>query len=335
MPEPRPLPRALPYLWVGLAILAALEGLNGLVDLPGADALYEGWIHGAVLVSAAVLCLIRAHREPLGRGAWLAFGLGLACWAVGDVVWSILWENNADPPYPTVADLLWLAWYPFTVVGLWQLIRLRVVDFELHRWMDGLAVMLTVLIPAFTLILQPVAEETSDTTLAAIVDFSYPILDILLVGAILGIYGLLDWRPTRMWLALGFGIALIAVSDVWSAVDQARDDQSQGDFGVTFILGALIIAFCAWHASPHPHAHRESHGWRAIALPLAAQAVAAAIQVYGLFAELGIIERFATLGVLAIVSLQIIATRPRSDAEGEERLGDVDVDVEDVGAPGG
>jgi peptidoglycan/LPS O-acetylase OafA/YrhL len=318
VPERRPLPRALPYLWLALAFLAALEGIDELFDLPGADALYEGWIHGVVLISAAALCLFRAHREPLGRGAWLAFGLGLACWAIGDVVWSVLWENDPDPPYPTIADLLWLAWYPFTVAGLWLLVRLRVVDFELHRWMDGLAVMLTVLIPAFAILLQPVAEETDDTTLATIVDFSYPVLDILLVGAILGIYGLLDWRPTRMWLALGFGIAVIAVSDAWSAVDQARDDTSQGDFGVLFIVGALIIAFCAWHSSPHPHRHVESRGWRAIALPLAAQALAAAIQVYGLFAELGVIERIATLFVLAIVSVQIIATRPRGDEAGME-----------------
>jgi hypothetical protein len=317
VPQPRPLPRALPYLWGVLAFLAALEGLDELFDLPGADAIYEGWIHGVVLLSAATLCLVRAHYEPLGRAAWLAFGLGLACWALGDVVWSVLWENTAEPPYPTIADLLWVAWYPFTVAGLWLLIRLRVVDFELHRWMDGLAVMLTVLIPAFAILLQPVAEETNDSTLATIVDFSYPVLDILLMGAILGIYGLLDWRPSRMWLALGVGIGLIAISDAWSAVDQARDDTTQGDFGVIFIVGALIIAFCAWHSSPHPHVHRESHGWRAIALPLAAQAVAAAIQVYGLFAELGIIERFATLGVLAIVTLQIVATRPRRDADAE------------------
>jgi hypothetical protein len=341
LPERRPLPRILPYLWVALAFLAALEGLDDLFDLPGADAVYEGWVHGTVLTAAAVLCLVRAHREPLGRAAWLAFGIGLACWAIGDVVWSVIWEGDQNPPYPTFADVLWLAWYPFTAFGLWLLIRLRVVDFELHRWMDGLAVMLTVLIPAFAILLQPVAEETNDTTLATIVDFSYPVLDILLVGAILGIYGLLDWRPTGMWLALGFGIGVIAISDAWSAVDQARDDQAQGGFGVTFLVGALIIALCAWHSSPHPHEHVESRGWRAIALPLAAQALAAAIQVYGLFDELGVIERVATLFVLAIVSVQIIATRPRDDAAAEDDAAEAPAasarraDVEDVHAPGG
>jgi hypothetical protein len=319
-------------VWFTLAFLAALEGIDEIVGLPGPDAFYEGWLHGIVLTAAAVLCLVRAYREPLGRGAWLAFGIGLACWAVGDVVWSILWEGDPDPPYPTIADPLWLAWYPFTVAGLWMLIRLRVVDFELHRWMDGLAVMLIVLIPAYALLLQPVAEETNDTTAATIVDFSYPVLDILLVGAILGIYGLLDWRPTKMWLALGFGIGLIAVSDALSAVDQARHDSFQGDLGAPFTIGALVIAVCAWHSSHHPHRHVESRGWRAIALPLAAQFLAAAIQVYGLFAELGAVERIATLFVLAIVSIQIIATRPRDDeatAEAES------VEVEDVHAGGG
>ncbi|MCW3008382.1 MAG: putative signaling protein [Solirubrobacterales bacterium] len=315
MPDVRPLPRALPYAWTILALLAAAEGLNEIFDLPGRNALYEGWVHDVVIVCAAVLCLLRARHEPLGRSAWLAFGLGLSCWALGDVLWSILYEGQANPPYPTVCDLFWLAWYPFTAVGMALLVRLRVVGFELHRWMDGLAVMLIVLIPGFALLLQPVAEHTDDTTLATIVDFSYPILDVVLLGAMLGIYGLLDWRPTKMWLALGAGCTLIVISDAWFAVDQARDDTTQGEFGVTLTIGALIIAFAAWRSSPHPHLHRESHGWRAIALPLAAQLLAGAIQVYGLFEELGVTERIVTLLVLFIVSVQIIVTRPRLDAQ--------------------
>ena len=58
--------------------------------------------------------------------------------------------------------------------------------------------------------------------------------------------------------------------------------------------------------------HVQPTGWRAIALPLAAQAIAAAIQIYGLFHELGPTERIVTLAVLLIAMVQIVVARPRA-----------------------
>jgi hypothetical protein len=61
-----------------------------------------------------------------------------------------------------------------------------------------------------------------------------------------------------------------------------------------------------------PAARPEPVGWRAIVLPLAAQALAAGIQVYGLFYELGNTERLVTLFVLLVAMVQIIVSRPRA-----------------------
>ena len=72
--------------------------------------------------------------------------------------------------------------------------------------MDGLAVTLLVLAVGFALVIQPVTNHTRQGTLATVVAFSYPILDVLLMGAILGVYGLLGWRPDRTWVCIGLGI---------------------------------------------------------------------------------------------------------------------------------
>jgi hypothetical protein len=52
-------------------------------------------------------------------------------------------------------------------------------------------------------------------------------------------------------------------------------------------------------------------------LPLAAQAIAAAIQVYGLFHELGATERLVTLLVLLVAMVQIVVSRPRAPARAD------------------
>lgn len=113
-----------------------------------------------VVVAAAVLILVRAAYEPTIRRFWLALGLAAASWGVGTIVWSLVYGGQAHPPYPTFADILWLAWYPLMVWGIIELVKVRIPGFELHRWMDGLAVTLVVLAAGFALVIQPLAGQT-------------------------------------------------------------------------------------------------------------------------------------------------------------------------------
>ena len=126
-------------------------------------------------------------------------------WSCGSIGWSIAYEGKAVVPYPSFADVFWLLWYPCMALGIGLLIRVRIKRFELHRWMDGVAVVLLVLAAGFAIVIQPVARETLQGATATVVDFSYPVLDLLLIGAILGVYGLLGWRPDAMWILLGLG----------------------------------------------------------------------------------------------------------------------------------
>lgn len=305
-------PRALRPVWVVLALLAAIEGLYEVVGSGGHHPLLDDWLHNVVTFSAALLCLGRAAYEPHGRAAWTAIGVGLLAWALGEVSWTLLYDDDASPPFPTLSDALWLAWYPLTALGIALLIRLQVGNFELHRWMDGLAVTLLVLTPALALFIEPVAAESEHGWLATVIEFGYPILDALLVGAILGVYTLLDWRPGRTWLLLGLGGMLMAVGDALFAVQQARDSLVDHGYDLIWTVGALLIACAAWSSVLGPVVHVRPTGWRAIALPLAAQAIAAAIQIYGLFHELGPTERIVTLAVLLIAMVQIVVARPRA-----------------------
>jgi uncharacterized membrane protein (DUF106 family) len=306
-------PRALPLAWAVLVALAAAEGVHQVFGVWGPGALFDDWIHDSVITAAALLCIARALYERVERGAWLAIGLGLLSWAVGEVLWSALYSGQVDPPYPSVADAFWLGWYPLTGLGIALLIRRHVARFELHRWMDGVAVMLVVMTPGVALLVQPVAEHSSDDTLATLVDFSYPILDMLLVGAILGVYGLTAWRPARVWLLLGLGCVIMAIADGVFAVQQARASLVGDNYYVVWTAGALLIAYSAWRSVPTVTTPDEAYGWRVIALPLAAQALAAGIQIYGLFHELGTGERVVTLVVLVIAMVQIVLSRPRME----------------------
>lgn len=304
---------ALAALWFLLVALTILEAVNELFRLGGPAPLYEVWVHDAVLVLASVLVLARVFVRAGDRRAWLAFGLGMLAWSIGTVAWSLAYSGDPAPPYPTFADVLWLLWYPATIAGIVLLIQGRVPQFELHRWMDGIAVTLLVLVAGFALVVQPVATDTTQGILATAVDFSYPVLDVLTIGAILGVYGLLAWRPDAMWLLIGLAVVTMAAADAAFAVQQARGVASDGHYEFVWTVGALAVALAAWVRAPdRPVGEEPVTGMRAIALALVAQALAIGIQIYAVFAEVGKSERIVTALVLVVASVQIILTRPRA-----------------------
>ena len=190
-------PSWLTYVWVVLAVLTLLEAVNEIFGIGGPSDLYEVWFHDLVIAAAAVLILARAVYEPRTRKAWLAFGSGMVVWCVGSIAWSIAYGSHPHVPTPRFADVLWLLWYPFMAAGMVYLIRFRITGFELHRWLDGIAVTLVVLAAGFALVVQPAADHTAQGLLATIVSFGYPVLDVILIGAILGVYGLLGLEARR------------------------------------------------------------------------------------------------------------------------------------------
>lgn len=239
----------------------------------------------------------------------------MSSWAVGDTLWSIRFGNSAHAPLTSASDVFCLAWYPLILVALALLVRDRVPVFQLHRWIDGVAVMLVVATPWLAFILQPVAEHSGASTLNDLVTFAYPIGDAVVVGAVLGVYVLMAWRPGRMWLVLGAGLAAMGIADALYAAQALGQAYRGGAYDAVWVVGAVLVAYAAWQPHPGRLEARTVVGWRAVALPVAAQILAIVIQVYGIFDEVPTIERALTVVVLVIATLQIVITRPRGGPE--------------------
>ena len=316
-------PVALSFLWPVLAVLTVLEAVSDLFNVAGPHWLYDNWVHNAILAVCAALVLGRAAFEPTARRAWVAFGMALLLWFVGSAAWTVAYGGQPGAPYPTFADVFWLAWYPLVAVGMFYLIRVRIPQFELHRWMDGIAVTLLVLAAGFALVVQPAAEHKAVGLLATFVAFVYPVLDVLLIGAVLGVYGLLGWRPDTMWILIGLAVVSTSVADAVFAVQEAEARAVVlGDrYDFAWTAGAVLIALAAWARAPKADANQEAvTGMRAVALALFAQALAIGIQIYAVFREVGRSERIVTVVVLVVASAQIILTRPRRRDDDHSRL---------------
>jgi hypothetical protein len=298
-----------PIAGVLVALYAAHQGLG--LGGPGADGLFNDWVNDGLMWGAAFGCVGAALRGRRSRAVWLLVALALASWAIGDTILSIRFGAGATPPATSISDVFWLAWYPLVVAALVLLVRERVPGFELHRWIDGLAVMLLVATPWVALFLQPVAEHTNASGLAIVLDFAYPLADAILVGAVLGVFVLMDWRPGRMWLALGVALTAMGIADAIYSVQALGHSHDRGVYDAAWAGAAILVAYAAWQPNPGRLEPREVIGWRAIALAMAAQALAVSIQIYAIFEEVPQSERILTVLVLIIATIQIVSTRPR------------------------
>lgn len=313
-------PFGVAVIWPALAALTIAYAVHQGLGIGGSavNDLFDQWLDAAVLWATAAVCLAGALHATRSRAPWILVALGLASWALGDTLWSIRFGHLAVPPDTGVSDVFWLAWYPLAVTALVLLVRDRVPRFELHRWIDGVVVMLLVATPWAVLLLEPVSERSHASTLSTVVAFAYPLGDAVIVGATLGVYALMAWRPGRMWLVLGLGLAMMGVADAVYEVQALGHAYAHGRvYDAVWPAGAVLVAYAAWQPHPGRLKPREVRGWPAIALPLAAQVLAATIQIYGYFHEIAKGERILTVIVLLIAMVQIIVTRPRLRARSD------------------
>ena len=95
-------------IWASLGAAAACAlAYAGYIAAgePGALSDVAGrWVYHATLAFASLTFFLRAALVPDRRGAWIAFGLGLALWAAGDLYWTLIYTGVHNVPYPSLAD---------------------------------------------------------------------------------------------------------------------------------------------------------------------------------------------------------------------------------------
>jgi diguanylate cyclase (GGDEF)-like protein len=269
-------------LFGGAAIVAlhVWTGIGGS-DLDGA---VNGGIYDAVVVCAGLACLTRALRGGPERAAWLAIATAVFAWAGGEIWWTLYIEDNPSAPYPSPADVGYLAFYPLAVLGLYLLVRARAEELDRRLWMDGAIAALGSGALGAALIFEFVANRTSGTAIEVATTLAYPLGDILLIALVVGIIALTRWRPGRTWSFLLAGIAVMAVADVAFTLQSYEATVPGGDWvEPIYLLSAILIGAEAWQPSAatiHPEARFD--GWRELVIPgiVAAAMIALVVMQY-------------------------------------------------------
>jgi two-component system cell cycle response regulator len=225
--------RWLAAAFVAMGIGVAFHAAHALLGFGGhgLESFTKNWVYTAVELIAVAVCAARVFRRRENRWAWALVTFGLLTWTGGDLLWTVWLGNLANPPFPSVADGLYLAWYPAVYVALILLIRSRHRHIGAAQWLDGGVVGLTVAAVGAGLIFPTVLGSSHGRLIEDAVNLAYPLGDFALLVFVAVAFALSDWRPGRLWLCLGAGITVSAVADVIYVYQAAKD---------TYVAGTLL-----------------------------------------------------------------------------------------------
>src|SRR5207247_5689319 len=184
------------------------------------------WLYGGLEALAAVGCGLRAFGLRAERAAWLLLTAGIGAWTLGDIIFDFAY--GAEPPFPSVADAFYLAFYPCCYVALALLVRERVSRFNRSLWLDGATAALASAALGAAVLFEVVLEHTHGSAAVVATNLAYPIGDLLLLALVVGVFAVTGWQPGRTWLLLGGAFALSATADGVFLYQTATDSYAEG-----------------------------------------------------------------------------------------------------------
>ncbi len=212
----------------------------------------------ATVVAAAGIAVAAYYRQRLFRpAAWLLVAGALAMAAIGHGIWYWL-DLRGLEPFPSSADIFYLAVYPLFIAALWVLrCRNNRDDGALS---DALIVCTSAAVIGWALLITPYMNDPGLNLSQLLVSAAYPVADLILLPLVLHLVFLQQTRIlAHLFLLLGMLAYLTA--DLLYAHGNLVGWYAPGGFtdGLWLVAYALFTA-AAWHPSAalEPLAHTSN-----------------------------------------------------------------------------
>jgi hypothetical protein len=234
---------------VGLILLYAFQGYYPDFITYFSNA-FPPIIAGATVIVSGV-SLERYWRKAKGRFpiVWLYFTCGLFLWFIGEAVWAgytlIL---GVELPYPSAADIFWIAGYIPFFIALHLYVKLFGRALTRKNVATVMAVTVTLTVVVAATLLAPILGAEEDLVAIAM-DFAYPILDLSLLSvALLGLIIFWKGKLGKSWLLINAAIVMDVCADILFSYTTAQGTYYSGhmldllfDFSYLFFLMAFYI----------------------------------------------------------------------------------------------
>ena len=205
------------------------------------------WSSLALSSAGAIAAGVLWHR-PSYRTPWWLVAIAVAVFAAGDTTYNVLTTVLGQTnPFPSLADVFYLAMYPIMATGLVLFIRHRTGGRDRGSLLDALSLTAALALLSWIFLIDPYVRNPDLTWLERATSIAYPLGDILILATIARL--LISTRRNPATALLGIGVAGLLASDVVYGLVQLGGSWQIGSF---YDLG-WVVFYVAWGvAALHP-----------------------------------------------------------------------------------
>ena len=224
----------------------------------------SGWMSAGLYVGfgAAELCAtvygIRRYR-PRHPWPWRLLAVGVASYSIANCLqfgWPLL--RDRELPFPSPADVFFLAAYLLFAAALVSLTRARSGKSEsLGSAIDATIVTVCAGVVAWNFLVSDVDPTALASTIARIVSFGYPALDVALLALLARMTMTRQPRPPAFWLLFGFVVAQLAADTSYTVAVLHQSFYIGHPLTVGWILSFGCLGMAALHPSMATLAERR------------------------------------------------------------------------------
>ena len=203
----------------------------------------------ALAATAGILVGVWMHR-PRHRGLWWLLAGGLTCIAAGDLTYA-LYERvlHQSAPFPSLADVLYLAGCPLIGLSLIGIMRTRAAGRDRVSWIDATIVACGFGLLSWVFLMAPTAGSNDLPWFGRMVALAYPVWDVLFLALLVRLLAGLGARLPALRLLAGASALWLAYDTVYALVLQYGSYDQGLLIDIPWLLGFVLFGATGLHPS--------------------------------------------------------------------------------------
>ncbi|HVP01456.1 MAG TPA: EAL domain-containing protein [Solirubrobacteraceae bacterium] len=252
-------------------------GLLAFAYLLGPPLLHSGPVYNLIGLSGAAAILVGTRiNRPSDARPWYLFALAQSLFVTGDVLaYNYQRLFGSQLPFPSVADVFYLAVYPVLIAGLLILIRQRNRGRDTASLIDSLIITIGLAVLSWIFLMAPYAHDATLSTPTKLTSIAYPLMDVLVLGVAVRLAVGEGRRGTSFYLMIGAIVALLVTDAIygWFLLNGGYETGGWLDGG--WIVFYMLWGAAALHPSMRTVSQTSTRTQRLSAVRLAALGIAA------------------------------------------------------------
>ena len=172
--------------------------------------------------------------------------------ASGILVEAYLSWNVAEPPYPSMADVFWLALYPGVFIGLALIIRRRSAGRDWATLVDATTISTGLGLLCWVYLVHPAAIAETDSRLSHAAVMAYPVADVVVLAMLVRLLVGAGDRSPSYFLMVSSVMAFLVGDIGWAMTYQLAwepGNVSSHLLDMTFLVAYALFGAAALHPS--------------------------------------------------------------------------------------